>query len=313
MEQLVPKFYSKLINWNDPKDPLLKMVEFDKRENEIHNYETVDPIGDKPKTVIPGLIHRYPDRVLLNLTQTCAVHCRFCFRKNLLGNKNLKIDFKKIITYLKKHKEIWEVILSGGDPLMIPEKQVKEIFKELGKISHIKNIRIHTRVPVVAPDLVKVSTFAKALPQGKNLTLVVHINHPREITKEFTSIIRKFQKIGAIVLSQTVLLKDVNNKSETLAELFRGLIQSGVKPYYLHHLDIAKGTHHFRVSIEEGKKIFSKLRDNVSGICIPEYVVEIPGGLGKIPVDSLKKTGANTYTAKNFEGKIVKYVDPLYC
>lgn len=310
---MVPKFYSKLINWNDPKDPLLKMVKIDDCENIIQDYEVDDPIGDKPKTVTHGLIHRYPDRVLLNLTQTCAIHCRFCFRKNLLVDDLPKIDLKKIFSYLKKHKEIWEVILSGGDPLIMSPTFLEKIIKEINKITHIKTLRIHTRIPVVDPVIVSknslVQLFEKSLSKDKKLVIVVHVNHPDEITKEFQTLVKKFQKTGAIILSQSVLLKGVNNDPKILTELFRELIESGVKPYYLHHLDLAKGTHHFRVSIEEGKKIFSSLRGNLSGICIPEYMVEIPGGLGKIPVQWLKKTGKKTYTAKNFEGKKVKYTD----
>lgn len=313
MEQLIPKFYSKLIDWNNPTDPLLKMVKKDNCENIVMDYEVSDPIGDKPKTVIPGLIHRYPDRVLLNLTQYCAIHCRFCFRKNLLTGKIPKIDLKKIFSYLKSHKEIWEVILSGGDPLIMKPEFLKKIIKEINKITHVKTLRIHTRIPVVDPTIISknslIQLFEKSLSRDKKLVIVVHVNHAKEITKEFQTVVKKFQKIGAIILSQSVLLKDVNNDPKTLTELFRKLIESGVKPYYLHHLDPAKGTHHFRVSIEEGKKIFSSLRGNLSGICLPEYMVEIPGGLGKIPVQWLKKTSPKIYTAKNFEGKDVKYID----
>ncbi|MFA6918244.1 MAG: KamA family radical SAM protein [Candidatus Gracilibacteria bacterium] len=287
---LIPKFYSKLIDWNDTNDPLRKMVEFDPREEKIRKYELADPIGDKPKTVVPGLIHRYPDRVLLNLTNACAVHCRFCFRKNLLGKQKIltDADLEKIYAYLEKHKEIWEVILSGGDPFMIPSGFLRKVLGKLGRIEHIRVIRFHTRIPVVSPGiLVKNKTIEllkKALGKAKKLVVVVHINHPREITKEFQKTVREFQKIGALVLSQTVLLKDVNDNAKTLTELFRGLVESGVKPYYLHHLDAAKGTHHFRVSIEEGLKIFKKLRGNLSGICLPEYVIDMLDGSGKIPV-----------------------------
>lgn len=312
---LVPEFYSNLIDWDDPNDPLRKMVELDPREDKIQKYEIADPIGDKPKTVIPGLIHRYPDRVLLNLTSACAVHCRFCFRKNLLGEpKTLsKVDLDKIFTYLSKHKEIWEVIFSGGDPFMIPNKLLKEVVGKLNKIKHIKTVRFHTRIPVVDPEVLTknktIQLLKNELQEEKKLTIVIHINHPREITKEFKKVVNDFQKIGALVLSQTVLLKGVNDNAEILAELFRELIESGVKPYYLHHLDIAKGTHHFRVSIEKGKKIFQKLRGNLSSVCLPEYVLDIPGGFGKIPIFWLKKTGKKTYTSINFEGKKVKYID----
>lgn len=316
---LIPEFYSKLIDWNNPRDPLRKMVEPSSLENSIKKYEKDDPIGDKPKTVVRGLIHRYPDRVLLNLTMACAVHCRFCFRKNLLVGKSAqyKPDIGKIISYLKNHKEIWEVIFSGGDPFMIPAKFLDEILLKINKLDHVHVVRFHTRIPVVDPLSLNKNgviglldrIFNKARPQAKKLIIVIHVNHPKEITEEFRKTICKFEKLGAMVLSQTVLLKGVNDSAKILAELFRKLVASGVKPYYLHHLDIAKGTHYFRVSIEKGKKIFQNLRENLSGICLPEYVVEIPGGMGKIPVFRLNKIGKKNYTATNLEGKKVKYVD----
>jgi lysine 2,3-aminomutase len=281
-------------------------------EDSAKEYEMADPIGDKPKTVIAGLIHRYPDRVLVNLTSACAVHCRFCFRKNLLcENENVvKPDVGKILSYMRDHKEIWEVIFSGGDPFMLKAEFLKEIIGKISKISHIKTIRFHSRIPVVDARLITGKLLA-ALKTSKKLVIVVHINHPREISKEFQKVVQKFQKIGALIMSQTVLLKGVNDDTEILSELFRELVVTGVKPYYLHHLDAAKGTHHFRISIEKGKKIFQSLRGNLSSICLPEYVVDIPGGFGKIPVNSLKKIGPKTYTAKNFENKTIKYVDHI--
>lgn len=301
---LIPAFYSKLIDWNDRNDPLRKMVEFDPREEKIQKYEMTDPIGDKPKTVAPGLIHRYPDRVLLNLTNACAVHCRFCFRKNLLGGSARigPTEIADIIAYLKSHKEIWEVIFSGGDPFMIPNKFLSEVLKKLNKVEHIHAIRFHTRIPVVSPGILAknkaIPLLKKSLSRAKKLIIVIHINHPREITKEFQKITHKFQKIGALVLSQTVLLKDVNDSAETLSKLFRGLVESGVKPYYLHHLDPAKGTHHFRISIKQGKKIFKELRSKLSGICMPEYVIDFPEKFGKIPVFWLENPDIHEIAAK---------------
>lgn len=308
---LIPKFYLDLLDLNDSKDPLTKMVVPSPAEAFVKQYEMADPIGDEPKTVIPGLIHRYPDRVLVNLTYACAVHCRFCFRKNILCNgKTVKPDIKKILSYLKKHREICEVIFSGGDPFMLRPEFIKEIVREVEKIQHIKRIRFHSRIPVVNPKLIT-DKLLNSLKTSKRLVIVIHINHPREITKEFQSTIQKFKKIGALVMSQTVLLKDINGDTKTLTDLFRKLVLCGVKPYYLHHLDAALGTHHFRISIEKGKKIFQSLQKKLSSGHLPRYVVDIPGGLGKIPVNSLKKIGLKTYTAKNFEGKAVKYVDHI--
>lgn len=303
---MVPKYYLDLINWNDTNDPIRKMVITSSLENDIKKYELVDPIGDKMHEPVPGVVHRHKDRCLLMLTSVCAVHCRFCFRKSLL--KSNTYDYKKSIEYIKKHTEIWEIILSGGDPFMLTDKFLNEVITALKQIKHIKLIRFHTRTPAVYPKRVT-KDFTMILSKAKPLVIVFHINHPNEITPEFLKSLLKLRKTGAILLSQTVLLKGVNDNSETLIRLFRRLVESGIKPYYLHHLDYAYGTHYFRVSIKQGRKIYSEVRNQVSGHTIPEYVIDVPGGLGKIPVFWFKHISHSKYQVTGSKGRKITYQD----
>lgn len=303
---LIPKYYVDLISWHNPHDPLMHMVLTNNLEHEVKSYELTDPIGDHSRSPVPGIVHRYPDRCLLMLTNMCAVHCRFCFRKNLL-DKN-EYDYSKSLEYIRDHKELWEVILSGGDPFMLTDFFLKKIMKDLRSIPHIKLIRFHTRTPAVYPSRVTdtlIHTIAEAAPT----IVVLHINHPTEMTPEFIDAVSRMKKAGIMLLSQTVLMKNVNNDATILSTLFKSLMEHGVKPYYLHHLDLAQGTHHFRVSVQEGQSIMQKLRGNISGHCIPEYVIDVPSGLGKIPVSWFSHTHEHIYETTSFEGRHVIYRD----
>jgi len=283
--KLIPLHYSKMIDWNNPKDPLYLMAVPSKKENIKKSHELEDPIADSLHEKTPGLIHRYPDRVLLKITNACAIHCRFCFRKSILEKNTFNLE--KAVKYLRKHKEIWEVILSGGDPLMLSDKRIEEILRNLSEIPHIKTIRIHTRIPVVAPERIT-KNFTKMISKfsnSKKIIFVIHLNHPREITKELAKISNILSSKNIMLLSQSVLLKGVNDSAKTLSELFRGLIEIGIKPYYLHQLDPSIGTSHFAVPLTKARAIYKSLRGNLSGICIPEFMIEQPKGKGKIPVN----------------------------
>ena len=303
---MIPKYYLDLIEWNDANDPLAKMVVTSDMEKDGKDYEMEDPIGDKPHEPVPGVIHRHRDRCLLMLTNICAVHCRFCFRKNLLETN--RPDFEKSISYIRDHEEIWEVILSGGDPFMFTDHFMAAVIKKLKEITHVKMMRFHTRTPVVYPARVT-PEFTALLENAKPYTIVFHINHVREITPDFCRGVRDLQKSGAILLSQTVLLKGVNDSVEELEALFRGLLQINIKPYYLHHLDPAAGTHHFRISVEQGKQIYRILRTRISGVGLPTYVIDVPGGAGKFPVMEFEKTGEKTYALKKADGTTIEYID----
>lgn len=303
---LIPKYYVDLIDWTNPHDPLKKMVVPNNLEDTVYEYEMTDPIGDHSHEPVPGIAHRYPDRCLLMLTNICAVHCRFCFRKNLLDTNQAR--YEEAMQYIEQHPELSEVILSGGDPFMLTDYFLKKITDRLNTVKHVKVIRFHTRTPAVYPNRVT-DQFLESITSKKQVVVVNHINHPREITQEFVNVVQKMNKSGIMLLSQTVLMKDINNSAETLAELFKGLVEIGVKPYYLHHLDPAAGTHHFRISVDEGKRIYQSLRGTIPGHCIPEYVIDTPGGHGKIPVMWFTKISENEYEAVNFEGKKIRYTD----
>lgn len=306
----IPIHYANLIDWRNPDDPLRKMVIMDIKESEVQTYELADPIGDHNREAVPGLIHRYPDRCLLLLTSYCLVHCRFCFRKEVVG-KVRPVAFKEMVQYLELHPEVQELIFSGGDPATMPAGFIDTVNQHFSHLKHVQRYRFHTRVPAVDPKSVSDEWLnaVSNLPNSKKI-IVIHINHVRELSPETKNLIQKFLDRKFLVLSQSVLLKDVNNTTHDLTHLFTELVNAGVKPYYLYHLDKAKGTHHFRVSIEEGKKLFQTLRGNVSSLCLPEYVLDVPGGYGKIPVMWLQKTAPHTYQATNFEKQVITYLDP---
>lgn len=249
--------------------------------------ELYDPIGDDAHTPTKGLTHRYPDRVILHITKTCEVYCRFCFRRESVGKSGSLSDddLFKAINYIAQNPDICEVILTGGDPLTLSARRIQETIKKLEVIAHIETIRIHTRVPVVAPDKVT-DTLIDALRSRLSCWVVLHINHPDELTKNAQDAIKKLSQNGVGLLSQSVLLRGINNDVFVLEKLFRALYRLHIKPYYLHHCDLAKGTSHFRTTIAEGQKLMQMLQGRLSGPCIPKYVIDIPGGYGKVPIGS---------------------------
>lgn len=248
--------------------------------------ENPDPIGDDTYSPVRGIVHRYPDRVLLKIVSACAVYCRFCFRKELIGKGTRGPTLQEIDTaldYIRNDKNIWEVILTGGDPFVLSARRICDILKRLEDISHVQILRIHTRVPIAAPERVT-DAYVSALKLSKPLYVSVHVNHVNEITPEAENALRRLHTRGCTLLAQTVLLKGVNDTPEALENLFRKLVTLRVRPYYLHHCDLAPGTSHFRVSLAEGQALVQTLRGKVSGLCQPHYVLDIPGGYGKINV-----------------------------
>lgn len=306
--QKISRHYRQLIDRSNLNDPLARMLCFNLAEEDIKVGETDDPIGDKQHKVFPGLIHRYPSTVLILTTNRCCQNCRFCFRKNL-NQAPFKLNWLQIVSYLKNHPKVWEVIFSGGDPLTLDNSEWQQIITELKDISHIKSWRLHSRLPIADPLSLKNDFFKLWSHLDQNLSLVIHTNHPKEISPATIKLVNKFKKNKWAVLSQSVLLKSVNDNQKTLKQLFSKLWQIGIKPYYLHHLDQAKGTSHFRVSIPAGLKLYQRLRGQIPGICLPQYVVDLPGGHGKVPVSWLKKITPRTYQVKNFQNKTVLYKD----
>lgn len=267
-------------------DPLALQFLPDERELHALSYETADPIGDMPFSPVKGIVHRYPDRVLLKAAHSCPVYCRFCFRREMIGSKGDALhgmELDAAIDYVRGHPEVWEVILTGGDPLSLSPRRLADILGRLASIEHLGVLRIHSRVPVLAPKSLDQS-YAKTLVQSIPVYLAIHVNHPDEITDDVVSTLRRLSEWGLVLLSQTVLLKGVNDDAAVLDTLFRKLVRLKVRPYYLHHPDLAPGTSHFRVPIEVGQELMRALRGRLSGLCLPTYVLDIPGGFGKVPI-----------------------------
>ena len=279
---------AELIDASDPHDPIARQFVPTAHELEAAPTERADPIGDHAHSPIEGIVHRYPDRVLLKLVHICPVYCRFCFRREMVGpGKASALSVEKLaaaLDYVRAHKEIWEVIVTGGDPFVISERRMAALMRALGEIAHVKIVRFHTRVPVVAPALVTPALVEALQVGGKTVYIALHANHARELSPAARAACAMLVDAGLPMLGQSVLLRGVNNDVATLANLLRAFVELRIKPYYLHHPDLAPGTAHFRVGIEEGQALMRALRGHVSGLCLPEYVLDIPGGFGKSPL-----------------------------
>jgi lysine 2,3-aminomutase len=275
-----------LIDPSDPHDPIARQFVPDTRELELHPQESGDPIGDAAHSQVEGIVHRYPDRVLLKLVNACAVYCRFCFRREMVGPGRGGLSRSALdaaLDYIAGKPEIWEVILTGGDPLLLSPRRLKAVTAQLAAIGHVKVIRVHTRVPVAAPEMIS-PAMLRALRCDKAVFVVLHVNHSRELTQDSRAACARFIDAGIPVLSQSVLLRGVNDDVETLGALMRALVECRIKPYYLHHADLAPGTAHLRTSIAEGQNLIRALHGRYSGLCQPAYVLDIPGGYGKSPI-----------------------------
>lgn len=269
-----------------PDDPIARQFIPDPSELITAPFENADPIGDDALSPVKGVVHRYPDRALLKPLLICPVYCRFCFRREHVGPDggvltNAELD--AAYNWFSAHPSVTEVILTGGDPLMLSPRRLGRIIGTLSSIPHIQTIRIHSRVPVADPERLS-DELAAAMETDRSMWLVVHANHAREFTPAARAALRRVQAMGIPVLGQSVLLRNVNDNVEALESLFRAMIAARVKPYYLHQLDPAPGTARFRVPIEEGRALLEGLRGRVTGLAWPTYVLDIPGGYGKVPV-----------------------------
>jgi lysine 2,3-aminomutase len=275
-----------LIDRDDPADPIARQFIPDLAELTAAPDERADPIGDDAHTPVAGVVHRYPDRVLLKLVNVCAVYCRFCFRREMVGPRKQTLSAEQLdaaLAYIHAHPDIWEVILTGGDPLVLSARRLGAVMQRIAAISHVKIIRLHTRVPVVAPERITPSLVHALKAHGKTTYVALHANHPRELTQDVRAACARIVDAGIPMVSQSVLLRGVNNDVETLAALMRAFVEARVKPYYLHHADLAPGTSQFRTTLAEGQALMRALRGRVSGLAQPTYVLDIPGGFGKVP------------------------------
>jgi lysine 2,3-aminomutase len=279
---------ARLIDPADPADPIAAQFLPDGRELITLPDEAADPVGDNAFSPVRGVVHRYPDRVLLKITHTCAVYCRFCFRREMVGpdgDGDLTGEaLDTAIAYVAAHPEIWEVILTGGDPLVMSPRRLKDLSGRLAAIPHVRVVRYHTRIPAVVPEQVT-AELVEALRCGDKAVYVsLHANHPRELTPEARAACARIIDAGLPMLSQTVLLKGVNDTPEVMGALMRAFVETRIKPYYLHHPDKAPGTAWLRTDFEAGRALLRAIRGNLSGLCQPTYVFDIPGGHGKAPV-----------------------------
>jgi lysine 2,3-aminomutase len=302
-----------LIDRDDPNDPIARQFVPDLAELAVTPEERADPIGDLTHSPVEGIVHRYPDRVLLKAVHVCPVYCRFCFRREMVGPEGLGTltpeQLDVAIGYIREHAEVWEVILTGGDPLVLSARRLEEMMARLADIPHVKVVRFHTRVPVVEPERVDEKLVAALKASGKATYLAVHANHPRELTEAARAAIGRLVDAGIVTLSQSVLLKGINDDPETLAALMRGFVECRVRPYYLHHPDLAPGTSHFRVSIEDGQRLVTGLRGRISGLAQPTYVLDIPGGHGKVPIAAanIRRAEDGCYTVSDWRGGEHRY------
>ena len=296
-----------LIDPADPADPIARQFLPSLDELKTLPEERADPIGDAAHSPVPGIVHRHPDRVLFKAVSSCPVYCRFCFRRESIGpgktNALTPDDMTRALDYIAAHSEIWEVILTGGDPFILSPRRAAEIMGRLSAIGHVKIVRWHTRVPMVDPARVTDELVAALIAPGITCWVAIHANHAKEFSSEARVAITRLREANIALVSQSVLLKGVNDDVESLADLMRAFVENGIKPYYLHHPDLAPGTSHFRVGIEQGLALTRALRGRLSGLAQPTYVLDIPGGHGKVPLDSqsVEKT-ATGHRIRDFAG-----------
>jgi lysine 2,3-aminomutase len=306
----VSRYYADLARDGDPRsDPIAAQFVPTQAEQTVLSYESADPIGDTRYLAASRLVHHYPDRALLLVSDRCATYCRFCFRRHFTGNGGGRISdaqLEEACGYLSRTPGVKEILLSGGDPLMLSDRDLGLVIHRLLRVDPGYILRVCTRMPVVLPSRVT-EDLARMLGNFGSVWVVVHANHPRELTGEFCRGIRLLQASGVPVLNQSVLLRGVNDDADTLEELFRGLVRVGVKPYYLFQVDLASGTAHFRIPMQRGIALMQELRRRLSGLALPTYAVDLPGG-GKVPVESsLLRTEPDTFVLRGPDGGEYRY------
>lgn len=281
-------------------------------------HDRADPIGDEVHSPLPGLVHRYPDRVLIKATAVCPVYCRFCFRREMVGGNAERPltdeQFRAIFTYVAAHSEIWEVIISGGDPLVLSDARLQALLDGLAESTHVRVIRFHTRVPVVNPQRITDKLARILRSTDKTVYIAVHANHANEFSQRARAACARLVDAGVPLISQSVLLAGVNDSETTLGELMRTFVELRITPYYLHQLDLAPGTEHFRVSVERGQQLLRSLRGTYSGLCQPNYVIDLPGGFGKVSIgpnyvrsDEQEGNQANSIVIEDIDGQPHSY------
>jgi lysine 2,3-aminomutase len=310
----VTPYFASLMEPGNPNCPMRRQAIPRIEEIRLSKSEMMDPLGEDNHSPVPGLVHRYPDRVLLLVTDQCAVYCRYCTRRRLVGSNEKSItqgNFEEVVKYLKGHRKIRDVLLSGGDPLLLENERLEEMLSRLRAIPHIEILRIGTRVPVTLPQRITVG-LVRMLKKYHPLMISIHFTHPKEITDQVRRACSELADGGMPLGSQTVLLKGINDKPYVMKKLLHELLKIRVRPYYIYQCDLAMGTEHFRTSVATGIQIMEKLRGHTTGYAVPTYVVDAPGGGGKIPLqpDYLVSKGRGKIVLRNYEGRVFEYPEP---
>jgi lysine 2,3-aminomutase len=310
----VTPYFVSLMDPTNPNCPIRKQAIPRIEECHLSKNDMVDPCGEDKDSPVPGLVHRYPDRVLLLVTDQCATYCRYCTRRRLVGSNERPItqgNFEEVLKYLKSHKKVRDVLLSGGDPLLLENERLEEILSRLRAIPHIELLRIGTRAPVTLPQRITVG-LVRMLKKFHPLMISIHFTHPKEISDAVKRACSELADGGIPLGSQTVLLKGINDKPYIIKKLVQELLKIRVRPYYIYQCDLATGTEHFRTSVATGIQIIEKLRGHTTGYAIPTYVVDAPGGGGKIPIGPVYmiSRGKGKVVLRNYEGKTFEYPEP---
>ncbi len=310
----ITPYYASLIPPNDPDDQLRRTMVPRLQEFDIQPWERTDPLGEEAHSPLPGLVHTYPHKVLFLATDFCATYCRYCTRSRMVGAGEFLPDkhlWEQALRYIREHTEIRDVLLSGGDPLILADDRLEWLLSRLRTIPHVEIIRIGSKLPAVLPQRVT-PALARLLGAYAPLWLSLHFTHPRELTPESALACGRLADAGIPLMSQTVLLAGVNDDSETLADLFQGLLRLRVKPYYLHQCDPVAGSSHFKTSVQHGLRLLSGLHGRLTGYAIPHYMIDAPGGGGKVPVSPNHVVGrdGNDLLLSNYRGEVYRYPDP---
>lgn len=276
--------------------------------------DMADPCGEDANMPVPGLVHRYPDRVLFLVTDRCAAYCRYCTRSRVVsgvGEQELETDYEAAFRYLEEHTEIRDVLLSGGDPLLLSDRKLEKILERLRRIPHLEFLRIGSRIPVFLPQRIT-PALCEMLQKYHPLFVSVHVNHPRELTIEVKEALERLVNHGVLVGNQSVLLRGVNDDMETMRTLIHKLLLCRVRPYYLYQCDLIQGSSHLRTPVSKGIEIIEGLRGHTTGYAIPQFVIDAPGGGGKIPINPeyVVHRDDERVVLRNYEGKLFEYPEP---
>ncbi len=310
---VTPHFFN-LIDGNDPHCPIRRQVIPRVEESHTTPFEMADPCGEDSHMPVPGLVHRYPDRVLFLVTDRCASYCRYCTRSRVVsgaGEQELHTDFEQAFRYLEEHTEVRDVLLSGGDPLLFSDDKLEGILKRLRAIEHIEFLRIGSRVPIFLPQRITPELCAM-LQRYHPLWMSVHVNHPRELTTEVKAGLERLANAGVPLGNQSVLLRGVNDNLETMRTLVQKLLRCRVRPYYIYQLDLIQGSSHLQVPVWKGLEIIEGLRGFTTGYAVPQYVIDAPGGGGKVPINPnyMIYHDKEKVVIRNYEGKVFEYPEP---